>query len=167
MKKMFTIFDLFRLVTSLSMTLAGGVAGNHFGFIGILFGVIIGFIAGCFIGSLPIFWATRAFHKRFSDKSSSFLRSVLHKAEPDVLYPPNFILLELQRRGEDISSELPMVLDLLESEESARRCFGVAAITSAFPDIAKNISAYNSYGTTDECRKSIKLLRNIAKNKLV
>ena len=54
---------------------------------------------------------------------------------------------------------MPVVLDMLESDDVERRRFGVAAITSAFPEAAARVPDYNPDGTTEECREKIRVLR--------
>lgn len=71
---------------------------------------------------------------------------------------PNLILLELHRRGEEIRSELPLVVDLLVAEEPYRRRMGLAALNSAFPELSALIPDYNVNDSIDELRrKTIKL----------
>jgi len=159
MRSLFTIFDAFwRIIPALGIVL-GGLAGHRlFGPIGLVIGAILGLIIGSFLGKLPGNRMLIAIHRELKDKSDDDLRASLRS--PDCKYP-NITLLELNRRGVNISSELPVVLDMLEAEDIERRRKGVAAITSAFPGIADKVSDYKPTDTVDECRKKIQVLRNL------
>jgi hypothetical protein len=154
----FTLFHLFVLLgigTGLALGIAGGA--KLFGFGGGVVGALAGGYAGFIIGRLPELWVMRSLARRLISKPSGELRAYLR--QPDCLIP-NIVLLELERRGEDISQELGVVLDLLVSEDATRRGHGWAALDSAFPEHARQIPDYRVGDTVEDCRRKTERLRN-------
>jgi len=158
MRPLFTIFDLLQLMGPVLGT-AAGCAGGYclFGTVGLVVGGILGLFIGKFLGNLSGNMSILAVHRQFTGKSDDVLRAELHRPECEY---PNFILLELNYRGADVSSELPVVLDMLESPDRALRQKGVAAITSAFPDMARKLPDYRPSEPVDECRKKVRVVRD-------
>ncbi len=160
MRSLFTIFELFELIGPALGTAVGCIGGHYiFGPVGLVVGGILGLLLGIFLGKVPGNRSIVAIHREFMGKSDDDLRADLH--HPECKYP-NFTLLELNYRGADISSELPVVLDMLESPDLKRRRAGVAAITSAFPDMADKVPDYRPTDTVDECKRKIRVLRRLA-----
>jgi len=162
MRKFFTIFDLIWVATPIVLAALGWVIGSRFGLLGGIAGVLPGFFVGCILGQLPTLFSVRSFARRVDGMPAAELRAYLRLAVPDLNYPPNFVLLELNRRGEVILADLWSVFDMLESTEVERRRCGVAAITSAFPEIADKAPDYNVDDETDECVRKIRALREYA-----
>jgi len=100
----------------------------------------------------------RGVRKNLERKSVDELRRSLRT--PKCLIP-NLILLELSSRGEDILPDLPVILDLLESEEQSKRGSGWAALTSAYPDLVTTIPDYRIQDRAEVCRKNIAPLRRM------
>jgi hypothetical protein len=160
MKSLFTIFELFELIGVGLGTALGSIAGFRvFGLVGLVVGGVLGFLFGVFLGKLPANLTVLSICREFRGKSDDELREALHRSDCNY---PNFILLELNYRGGDISSELPVVLDMLESPDLRRRRAGVAAITSAFPDVAAKVPDYRPGDSVEECRRKIRVLRGLA-----
>jgi len=158
-KKMFTLFDVLELVGPLAGAAVGVIVGLRFGTGGAVVGAVLGVVVGRLVGKLPTFVMLKSLHCSLSKKSTEHLRADL-RAERCLI--PNVILLELSSRGENIMQDLPVVLDLLESEDRSRRGFGWAALTSAFPELVHRISDYQIYDTVDECRRKTQGLRDLA-----
>lgn len=154
---MFTIFHVLTLAGFVYGVIVGTRAGSAlFGTVGAVVGAIVGGIVGAFVGRIPGFLMLRWLARDLGTKSTSDLRAELH--DPSCV-TPNCVLLELQYRGEDIRQELPVVLDLLVSDDVGRRGLGWAALTSAFPDLAKQIQDYRIGDSVDECRRKTRILR--------
>ncbi len=162
MRRLFTIFDLLKIVIPSILAIAGGVAGSNFGTIGLIIGAIIGLLLGGYLGTLLDMFAFRTLCQRLSNTSTDDLHAILGRPEIDLEYPPNFVLLELNRRGEVTSSDLSIIFDMLESDDVERRRCGVAAMTSAFPEIADKAPDYRLDDTTDGCKMKVKVLRDFA-----
>jgi hypothetical protein len=154
---MFTLFHLLALVgLSCGAALGGSAGWGMFGVVGAVVGSIAGAVAGFAVGHIPLLIVGRSLAKDLGKKTSDELRAHLHSRE---CLTPNCVLLELRRRGEDIQRELPVVLDLLVSEEVGKRSLGLAALTSAFPELAERLRDYRIGDSVEECRRKTEVLR--------
>jgi hypothetical protein len=157
---MFTIFHVLIVIGLVAGAIAGAGAGSAlFGSVGGVVGGIVGAITGRVLGHIPFLLGVRLIARRLRSNSVAELRELLHN--PDCM-TPNFLLLELSRRGEDIYRELPIVLDLLASPAGSRRGFGWAALTSAFPELVEQIRDYRLGDSVEECRRKTDRLRQAA-----
>ena len=153
----FTIYHVF-VVAAICAGFALGMAAGAklFGVAGGVAGAIIGGYAGFVAGQLPellvLRWLARSLIRANTDELRSWLR------DPSCQIP-NILLLELERRGEDIHGELGVVLDLLVSEDVSQRGHGWAALTSASPDMARQMGDYRLGDSVDECRRKTGKLR--------
>jgi hypothetical protein len=77
---------------------------------------------------------------------------------------PNFLLIELKLRGEDITEFIDVVLYMLESKSNLFRVFGFGALRSVFPDIAVMIKSYHPEHSYESCKEEISKLRVILHN---
>jgi len=154
---MFTFFDLLKLV-GVVVGIAFGVAGGArvFGVVGGITGALVGGYLGFVLGRIPEDKAMRSVVRQLRRKSVAELRAYLHSPKCPT---PNCVLLELHQRGEDILQELPIVLDLLVSEDVGRRGFGWAALASAFPELAGQVRDYRIGDSIDECKRKVETLR--------
>lgn len=157
---MFTLFHVLVLAGFLFGAMFGARAGSVlFGTVGGVCGAVVGAVVGVVVGRIPWLLVMRSLARDLGGKSTAELRTSLHS--PGCL-TPNCILLELQRRGEDIRCELPVVLDLLVSDDVGRRGHGWAALTSAFPELAEQVRDYRIGDSVDECRRKTETLRGAA-----
>ena len=157
---MFTLFHLLVLAgIGFGLALGASVGSKLFGIVGGIIGAALGVYLGFVVGRIPEMLVLRLVVRDFRPKSSEELRAHLHS--PNCL-TPNLVLLELRSRGENIRRELPVVVDLLTSEDVGRRGHGWAALTSAFPELVEKIHGYSVGDTVDECRRKTELLRQMA-----
>jgi hypothetical protein len=156
---MVTFFDLVHLLSVLIGLLVGGAAGSRFGPGGAIAGGLVGVVTGLYLGNLPTKCMVRREHRKLASFSTAELRAQLHDV---TCWTPNFLLLELQARGEDIRGELPFVLSIMECEQQHRRTIGYAALCSAFPDVAKSLRTYNPMQPVEKCRLRIDEFRRRA-----
>jgi hypothetical protein len=154
---MFTLFHALVLAGLLLGAIVGAGAGSAlFGAAGGVVGAILGAAVGVVAGRIPHLLVLHSLARVLAGKSSAELRAFLRS--PSCL-TPNCVLLELRQRGEDIHCELPVVLDLLASENISRRGHGWAALTSAFPELIEQICHYRIGNSVAECRKKTETLR--------
>jgi hypothetical protein len=73
------------------------------------------------------------------------------------IYP--FVMRELRKRGEDLRSELPLVLMLLCGDRPERRHRGWRMLRDFFPDLASKIPDYDAWQTAAECRAKADSIR--------
>jgi hypothetical protein len=157
---MFTLFHVLVLAGFLFGAMLGVRAGSAlFGTVGGVVGGILGAVVGGVIGRIPELLVLRSLARDLTAKSTAELRDHLHSPN---CFTPNVVLLELRRRGEDIRQHLPVVLDLLASEDTGRRGHGWAALASAFPELVEKIRDYRIGDSVDECRRKTEILRNVA-----
>jgi hypothetical protein len=155
---MFTLFHALLLAGFLFGAFSGARVGSMlFGTVGAVCGAMVGALVGVVAGRIPWLLAMRSLARDLGRKTTTQLRASLHSSG---CLTPNAVLLELQRRGEDIRCELPIVLDLLVSDDIVLRSRGWAALTSAFPQLAERVRDYRIGDSLDECRRKTELLGN-------
>ena len=148
---MFTIFHLIALLCVIGGTVIGAGCGWHwFGWAGLVVGSVIGIAAGIIMGTFPLVAATSFFSRKFVHMNSKELWEHLHA---DDCLTPNLVLLELNYRGEDVSTELPNLFSRLTSDNSNDRAKALASMNSLFPELVEKIPEYDPFATTQDCRK--------------
>jgi hypothetical protein len=153
---MFTVFDLMTLVTPIAGAWLGFEVGSRVGLAGGAAGAIAGLVLGWIVGRVPFILSVRSVQRSFADLTADDLRLLLRRRDCTIV---NLILLELAARGEDIRKELSVVLDLLESDDSSKRGFGWAAMTSAYPDLAARMKGYRPRASATRRRLKVKAFR--------
>jgi hypothetical protein len=156
---MFTGFHVLMVVGLVAGLWLGWTGGKiALGTFGGILGAAVGAWLGFLMGQMPLYFGIRLYGRRFASQTTEKLKESLIAGQA----PPNLGLLELQRRGEDIRSYLPMLLDMLVAEDTSLRGFGLAALASAFPDLAKQINDYRITDSVESCRlKTAGLRRSI------
>lgn len=155
---MVTVFHLLMLLAVVGGAALGATAGWHlFGVLGAILGALAGAMAGALIGQVPLVAGMLLVGRRYEKMTTDALREHLHNAE---CAAPNLVLLELRRRGENIEDQLPLLQQMLGSEDVQQRTRGWAALRSAFPERAAQMAGYSPFGTIDECRKHAEPLSN-------
>lgn len=145
---MITIFDMVQILSPLLGLLLGATLGAPLGPVGAVVCGLFGGAVGLYLGRLPTLFMIRGMRRKLARFNPVELRDQLHDPK---CWTPNILLLELRARGEDISTELPLVLSLMESEHQHRRTLGFAALLSAFPEVAKALRGYNPTQPIEEC----------------
>lgn len=157
---MFTLFQVLILAGLVFGAMFGARVGSMLlGTIGVVFGGIVGAVAGIMLGRIPELLVLRSLKRELGGKTTAELRAYLRA--PDYL-TPNFVLLELRSRDEDIRCDLPIILDLLAADNVGRRNSGWAALTSAFPELVEQVRDYRIGDSVDECRRKTEILRCVA-----
>jgi hypothetical protein len=64
--------------------------------------------------------------------------------------------------GEDIEQHLPFILAMMEAPDTAIRQRGLAALYSAFPDLAKELHDYRLHGSAEARHLAVERLRKPA-----
>ena len=146
---MFTLFHLIRLISILVGISLGWSCGKHlFGIIGAIIGVVLGFVLGSIVGYIPEWLVLKSIVPKLNKMSEEELRRKITDKE---CFIPNLILLELDSRGLSIDNHLTDVLNMLRSDDQSRRGFGWAALTSAYPELAKEVKKYNINDSVEQC----------------
>jgi hypothetical protein len=61
-------------------------------------------------------------------------------------------ILELRRRGEDVTVHVPKIVALLLSKSKVERAAAKATIGACFPDLAKEVAGYSATADLEACR---------------
>jgi hypothetical protein len=85
-------------------------------------------------------------------KSTDQLRAILRG--PEWTYYRN-VLIELQRRGEDIKEDVVPILNLLISESRFHREGGWMILKEIYPDLAARVPDYNPKETDNVCKEKM------------
>jgi hypothetical protein len=125
------------------------------GFGGAAIGVTIFWFGGGALRRFFLAKTVRKMRERFARLSSEELRAHLATS-----LTPNFILLELKARGQDVAGELDVVLALLEDSNFHRRVRGWAALSSAFPDVAASLKDFRIHASGTDREAALSNLRN-------
>ena len=137
-------------------TLAGVSLGStHLDTAGGWIGGALGLIAGWLLGRLPGAFALWWVGRTLGQKNIAQLRAELRS---DVLLAPNVILQALARQGHDLREELPLVLDLMQSDSQHRRSMGWVALLSVYPEVARQLPDYRVNAPVQVCRDQVSQL---------
>jgi hypothetical protein len=145
---MLTMFDMIAICS----VLVGGLVGAGLGYRvagaggAVGGGLLCGYV-GLVAGRLPSLLAMRSVRASFQRQTVDQLRADLKTR----YYVVHLILAELMSRGEDVSRESPVVVDLLSSDSLDKRRFGIGA-PLAFPELAQEIPDYDCSESADVCR---------------
>ena len=157
---MFTFFDVMTVLMPIAGVLAGVAIGSFLGIVGSICGGVIGFVFGLVAGRLPLILVLRSIRQGLSRQSTDSLRQLLRRGDSPV---PHLVLRELASRGEDIRSELDVVLQLLESDSVAQRRRGWMALKAAYPALAAKAAGYHPRASADQCNLKTKMLREMVR----
>jgi hypothetical protein len=155
-ENMVTLYDLMAILLPVCGLAFGAGLGSDHGFVWAVVGALAGGMVGLYLGRLPKVIMIRCERRKLAPLASAEIRTRLH--DPSC-WTPQFLLLELRSRGEDIGPELPCVFDLMESENQHFRMKGLAALLSAFPEVAKMARGYNPIHPVEKCRQKVVQLR--------
>lgn len=154
---MFTIYHMIGGIgIVLCPTFASVVGYELVGISGAIVGGTLGLMIGVFGANYILLAAVRSGAALVRDKSSAELRRLIHEHRVMV----NFALLELRSRGEDIHCELGLVIRMLESDSRSERGSGWAALSSAFPDLAEEVSDYHVLDSSEVRKGKIDRIRD-------
>jgi hypothetical protein len=164
---MVTLSDLLlKIMLPISGLAAGASTGqSYLHWPGAIVGAVMGFILAVYLGLLLDRIYVRLIARSFQCQWASFSTSELRKQLATTL-TPNFLLLELKRRGEDIDKDIIPILAMLESEVPFRRTLGWAALLSAFPYLVKLLGGYKPTHSVSECHEKVASLRRFVKQSL-
>ena len=129
---------------------------RYFGTVGVVSCGVGGFLVGHILGCVPEWAATKMLHRDLERSTNEELRAIV--AADDWMFCHTMALLHLAARGEEVRSELPRILLMLESESQLTRLFGWDALRIVFPQETGIIGDYNPEGPAEECRDRVAML---------
>lgn len=180
-----TVFDLFEaigLMCGLTYGLTFGV-GLKFGWLARMRLAMIAALTGWFCVWLPCFLGRCYLRLKLTMETTDALRDWLRERVMWPLYEAAvmeekllwarlrlstkwpiypLVMRELQKRGEDVRSELPLVLMLLCDDRPEPRHRGWRMLQDFFPDLAKKIPDYDAWQTAAECRARADSIRPVS-----
>jgi hypothetical protein len=156
---MITFYNLLAVIGSVTGALLGMGVARAYGLSNVL-GAVAGALIGGGLGRIPKFLTLRRARKRLARFTVDELRQQLcTPAFSPGRWPPNFLLLELRARGEDLNKHIELVLSLLEAEQPWQRAFGYGALLGAYPHLARGLKGYRPSAPVEDCRRKVGELR--------
>jgi hypothetical protein len=155
---MITVFDLIAIILPIAGIMFGAGIVKEYGIGWGTMAIITGGLIGRWLGKLPTILMVKHIRKRLAKLSVDEIQERLYNFWFSDS-TPNFLLLELRARGEDISQHLDCVLNMLGSESNLRRTFGYAALLSAYPNVANKMRGYNPSKPVEDCKQKVNELR--------
>lgn len=156
---MITFYDLLAIICAVAGALLGVGFARAYGYPSVLGGVA-GIIVGGWLGRVPKRLTARRARRRLARFSVEELRRQLYTPEfSSNRWPPNYLLMELRARGEDLNKHIELVLSLLEADEPWRRAFGYGALLSAYRHLAPGLKGYRPSAPVEDCREKVAALR--------
>jgi hypothetical protein len=157
---MVTLYDLLAIIFTLAGALLGMGFGRTYGVLGGIAGAVAGALVGAWLGRIPKRMNLRRARKRLAKFSIEELRQQLYSpAFSANRWPPNYLLLELQARGEDLNKHTELILSMLEADPPWQRAFGYGALLSAYPNLARSLKRYRPSAPVEDCREKVRELR--------
>lgn len=155
---MLTLFHVAELVGALFGAAVGWMIGRAaLGWVGGLGGALLGAPLGWLGGRVPYLLARLLLRVTLRRETTDQLRARLRDGVMWSLHED--VMNELQRRGEDVRGELPLVLTLLTSDWGAQRHRGWYMLRLFFPDLAAQIPDYEATQMAAQCRAKVERMR--------
>jgi len=156
---MITFYDLLAITGAVVGALLGMGLARAYGFPSVL-GAVAGALIGGGLGRIPKWLTVRRARRRLARFTVEELRQQLYTpAFSPGRWPPNYLLLELRARGEDLNKHIELVLSMLEAEQPWQRAFGYGALLSAYPHLARGLKGYRPSAPVEDCRGKVAELR--------
>jgi hypothetical protein len=138
----------------------GGLGFNLFGVGGAIAGGIVGAGLGHAVGVVPEWLSTRLMFRHISRSSDEELWKIVHLGFWN--FYQTLALLQLAARGQDVRTQLPRIVKMLESDDRLQRVYGWDALRLVFPAETAMVADYNPQGTAEDCRNKAAKLQEIA-----
>lgn len=119
-------------------------------------GGIVGWIVGLQIARIPFMMWLKSAARELYARSTDELRASLLDG---TTLTPQLVCLEIRRRGEDTPEDLAYIIAMMESDDKNTRKSGWSALTSAWPQEAKQIRGYSPTAPPTDCRTKVSALR--------
>ena len=151
--------NLLQLIAFIAGPLVGGmIAGKSGGgWLPVLIGAVVGLIIALTIVEAPYRLLGYLDRRRLQRATTDGLYQAL--ADGHRHFGRLDILRELRRRGQDIDSELPLLISFLSSNHAIERYVGFAAIREFYPHIHHRLGDYEPYSQAAPAHQSLPALR--------
>ncbi len=153
-----TLFEVLWLVA----VVAGGIAGANlgselFGTWGAIAGGILGVVLGHVVGVIPDWLSTRLMFRHIARSSDERLWKIVNLGFWN--FYQTMALLQLAARGQDVRTQLPRIVKMLESDDELERVYGWDALRIVFPAETRLAADYDPRAATEDCRNKIAKLK--------
>ncbi len=153
-----TLFE----VLWLAAVIAGGIAGialgsDLFGRVGAIAGGIVGVVVGHGVGVVPDVLSTKLFFRYLARSSNEELWKIVH--EDFWAFCQTMALLQLAARGQNVRTQIPRIVKMLESEKELERVYGWDALRNVFPAETEMAAGYDPRAAAADCRNKIAKLK--------
>ena len=139
-------------------TVTGVVCGGQaFGVLGSIVGGVIGLVVGHVVGKLPDVLSTKWLLRKLWRSSNDELWRIVNLRFWN--FAQTFALLTLAGRNQDIRTQLPRVIDMLEADDQLTRVYGWDALRLVFDNEANAMGEYDPRASTGACRLKVADLR--------
>ena len=153
-----TIFVLLWYMMLIAGTVTGVVCGAQaFGVLGAIGGGVIGLVVGHVLGKLPDQLSTKWLLRKLWRSSNDELWRTVNLGFWN--FTQTFALLTLAGRSQDVRTQLPRVIGMLEADDQLTRVYGWDALRLVFDDEADAIGEYDPRAPAEACRMKVADLR--------
>jgi hypothetical protein len=149
------VIALFFIALGISLGYLVGI--RFFGRAGGILCAIVGFFVGQVIARFIEQFVHRSMFKELEKSSNEQLWKIVSMSWWN--FYQTIALLQLAKRGQDVRSRLPRIVDMLESNDRLTRIYGWDALRLVFTDLMAQVPGYNPRGSVEECRRSAAELR--------
>lgn len=158
-----TFFHVLWLASVFAGMVFGGTYGHQYlGIWGGVVGGISGFIIGHILATIPARWAERSLFTDIENSSVDELWAIV--AKPDWNFHQTLALLKLASLEQDVTREVPRIVEMLESDSELTRRYGYDALRIVFDREYHLIPAYTPRDDALKCRTNLANLKAALKN---
>jgi hypothetical protein len=135
----------------------GAVGSSHFGIWGGIVGGIVGVVVGHVIGVVPDWLSTKLMFRHLARSSDERLWKIVNLGSWN--FYQTMALLQLAARGQNVRTQLPRIVKMLESDDELERVYGWDGLRIVFPEETKVAADYDPRAASDDCRSQIAKLK--------
>jgi hypothetical protein len=153
-----TLFVLLWFLMLVVGTVTGAVCGGQaFGILGSIVCGVIGLVIGHVVGKMPDVLGTKWLLRKLSRSSDEELWRTVNLGFWN--FTQTFALLTLAGRNQDVRTQLPRVIGMLEADDRLTRVYGWDALRLVFDNEANAMGEYDPRASTEACRLKVADLR--------
>jgi len=153
-----TFFMILWLAAIVAGVVTGGAVGwSHCGFWGGVVGGLVGGVMGHVVGVTPDWLSTRFMFRHIARSSDEGLWKIVNLGFWN--FYQTMALLQLAARGQDVRTQLPRIVKMLESDDELERVYGWDALRIVFPEETKMAADYDPRAAAADCRNKIARLK--------
>ncbi len=153
-----TLFEVLWLAAVLAGGMAGIALGSHlFGRGGAIAGGILGVVVGHVVGVVPDVLSTKLFFRYLARSSNEELWKIVN--EDFWAFCQTMALLQLAARRQNVRTQLPRIVKMLEADKELERVYGWDALRNVFPAETEMVAGYDPHAAAEDCRNKVAKLR--------